>query len=65
MLDLDYEAWKIVFKHNIDSALHNNNNNNEEALIRLVRKGLTSHEIDVYFVIGRLQSILQLQSISG
>jgi hypothetical protein len=48
MLDLDYEAWKIVFKHNIDSALHNNNDdNNYEGSIGLVRKGLTSHEIVV------------------
>jgi hypothetical protein len=35
MLDLDYEAWKIVFKHNIDSALHNNNNNEEDQLALL------------------------------
>jgi hypothetical protein len=45
MLDIDYETCKTVFRHKIDSALHNNNNNNnnEKALISLVRKGLRSH----------------------
>ena len=45
MLYIDYETSKTVFRHKIDSALHNNNDNNEEALTSLVRKGLRSHEV--------------------
>jgi len=45
MLDIDYGTCKTVFKHKIDSALHNNSN--QQSLIRLVRKSLRSHEIVV------------------
>jgi hypothetical protein len=45
MLKMNDKTCKTVFKHQIDSALHNNNN--EQSLIRLVRKGLRLHEIVV------------------